>query len=164
MTAAEREDTELVLSELDPFQKDIEAGESESIEARWDFGRVLLTHRAGKKQLPTGLRPEITKEYRLEASEITRRMRLAEKFTTRKQVVDACTRCGGSWRRMIREELTKREAVAPKPWDYRINQRLNMILDDAETDEQRKTLAELLRKALDRVEPNQDVVRMDVAS
>jgi hypothetical protein len=144
------EDTELVLSELDPIQKDIEARESESIEARWDFGRVLLTHRAGKKQLPPGLRSEIAKKYKLEASEITRRMQLAEKFTTREEVVDACARCGRSWRRMIREELTK-SPRQPKetPWAERIRARLGRLVQEAgKSDERHDALVGELRLAL----------------
>jgi len=37
----EQPDIGLFISELDPFDKNIRAGEVESIPDRWDFGRVL---------------------------------------------------------------------------------------------------------------------------
>lgn len=40
-------------------------------------------------------------------SEITRRMQLADKFKTEDKLVDACTRCGASWRQIISKELPK---------------------------------------------------------
>jgi hypothetical protein len=100
-------DHTLVIAELDPHNKAIREDEGRSIKARWEFGRVLLDHRGDNGRLPHGLRAEIKKQYGLEASEITRRMQLAEKFKTEEKLVDACTRWGGSWRRIIREELPK---------------------------------------------------------
>ncbi len=147
-----------IVCELHEIEARIKAGERASVEHRWEFGRALGQRRRGK-QLPKGVRAEITEKFGLEPSEITRRMQLADTFATRDEVVDACARCGGSWRRIIREELSKPETAAkPKPaWDERISKRLNRIIDDAETEEQYKKLAELLRNALERVEPSQEV-------
>ena len=104
-----------IAGELDPIEKRIRKSEGESIADRWKFGRILTEQRKGKKQLPTGLRAEIEERFGLEASEITRRMQLADTFPTREQVVDASTRCGGSWRRVISEVLTKNpRQPAPK--------------------------------------------------
>lgn len=100
-------DNTVVLAELDPHDKSVREDEGRSIEARWEFGQVLMKQRVGK-QLPRGLRADIAEHFHLEASEITRRMQLAEKFATVEEVVDACTRCCGSWRRMIREELIEK--------------------------------------------------------
>lgn len=145
-------DVNLVLSQLDPHHKQISEHEADSIVARWEFGRVLRTHiQEGKKQLPGGLRAEITKKYKLEASEITRRMQLAEKFATRQKVVDASTRCGNSWRRMIREQLptSPRKEKPSKPW----NEQLEDYLDRAMgTPSRRKALAEMLRATLSKLE------------
>jgi hypothetical protein len=148
-----------IVCELHEIETRIRKSEGESVIDRWKFGRVLIALRGGKKQLPRGLREEITEQFGLEASELTRRMKLADTFATCEEVVDACTRCGGSWRRIIREALPKRETAAkPKPtWDERISKRLNRIIDDAETEDELKTLAELFRKALERVEPSQEV-------
>lgn len=112
-------DHTLVIAELDPHNKAIREDEGRSIKARWEFGRVLLDHRGENGRLPHGLRAEIKDQFGLEASEITRRMQLADKFKTEDKLVDACARCGDSWRRMIREELPKtpRKAKAePTTW------------------------------------------------
>lgn len=112
-------ETDLVIAELDPHHKAIRDEEGRSIRARWKFGRVLLDHRGDNGRLPHGLRAEIKKRYGLETSEITRRMQLADTFKTERQLVDACTRCGDSWRRMIRKELPKaprKEQSEPTTW------------------------------------------------
>ena len=103
--------------ELGGIEDRIKAGEGKSVVDRWEFGRALVQRRKGK-QLPKGVRAKITEKFGLEPSEITRRMKLADTFATRDEVVDACTRCGGSWRRIIREELSKRENKPTRaPWD-----------------------------------------------
>jgi hypothetical protein len=146
------DDDNLVLAELNPIQKRIDAAECESIPARWEFGRVLLKHRGEKKQLPRGWRAEIIERFGLESSEITRRMQLAEKFPTVEQVVDACTRCGGSWRRIIREELVKRRGGQGKPqapWAESKNSTADRWLREAGgSDERVDALVALARRML----------------
>ena len=146
-------DVNLVVSQLDPHQKQISEHEANSIIARWEFGRVLRAHiPEGKKQLPEGVRAAITDKYKLEASEITRRMQLAEKFTTEKQVVDACTRCDDSWRRIIREELVKRRdgnSRKETPWIDKQRKLFTRALNEAgESDERHDALVALLQAAL----------------
>lgn len=144
-------DSGLVLAELDPYDKAIREDEGRSIEARWDFGRVLRAQiPVGKKQLPKDLRAQIAEKYKLEASEITRRMQLAEKFKTQEEVVDACTRRGWSWRRMIREELPKSpRGQRETAWEYRAKAKLDKLMGEAgESDERRDELVALLRSAL----------------
>ena len=78
-------------------------------------------------------------------------MQLAQKFTTEDEVSHAWDKYG-SWRRLASEALPKKTAPKPSSWDERISNRLNRIIDDAVTEEQFKTLAELLHKAIKRVE------------
>lgn len=139
---------DLVISELDPFDKSIRASEGESIADRWEFGRILVKHRAGKKQLPRGWRAEITERFGLEASEITRRMQLAEQFQTGPEVVEASTRCGDSWPRLYREELTKsaRKRTKTVAWVDSKNATANKWLREANgSDERHAALVEVAR-------------------
>ena len=146
-------DVNLVVSQLDPHQKQISEHEAGSIIARWEFGRVLRVHiPEGKKQLPVGVRAAVTEKYELEASEITRRMQLAEKFATQEQVVDACTRCGDSWRRIIREELVKRRdgnSRKETPWIDKQRELFTRALNEAgESDERRDEFVAMVRDEL----------------
>src|SRR4051812_5459108 len=142
-------DVEVVLARLKPWQEKICKSETESILDRWEFGRVLLARRGGKKQLPNGDRAKIAEHFRLEASEITRRIQLAERFETEKQVADACTSCGGSWRRIIAEELVKSRSCREVAWVERARRKLDRLMAEAgESDEQHDALMALLRVAL----------------
>lgn len=145
------EDISVMLSELRPWQEKIAASESDSIMHRWEFGKVLVAKRGDKKQLPNGIRADLAARLGLEASEITRRMQLAEKFTTADEVVDACTRHGGAWRRIIREELTKRKVgqTNVSPWGDRVKARLDKLMAEAgESDCRHTELVAVLRAAL----------------
>jgi hypothetical protein len=135
---------------LRQIEERIKTSEGDSIIARWEFGRALLQRRDGK-QLPKGVLAAVVKEHGISRSEIGHRMRFAETFA-RDEVANAVSDFG-SWREIVKA-LSKRETAAkPKPaWDERISKRLNRIIDDAETEEQYTTLAELFKKALDRVE------------
>jgi hypothetical protein len=141
----------LALAELSPIQERIRANEKESIKARWEFGRVLLKQRVDKL-LPRGLRAAVKEQYGLEASEITRRIQLAEKFKTEDKLVDACTRCGDSWRRIIREELVKRPGGQSKKetaWRDSKKATLNRWLQEISgCDEHAEELGALLKGAL----------------
>jgi len=141
-------DADLVVSELDPIQKRIGVSEVESVPERWAFGNVLLKYRVGK-QLPHGMRAGIIERFHLESSEMTRRMQLAYKFSTREEVVDASTRCG-SWRRLIREELTKTPRKRKESaWVERAEARLDKLMREAgESDERHDALVGLLKDAL----------------
>lgn len=145
-------DTELVVSELGPIQKRISENESKSILDRWEFGKRLLQLKGDGKQLPPGLRAEITDKYKLEASEITRRMQLAEKFEAEKQVMDACTSCDGSWRRLIREVLPKtpRKEKVKRSWKDHAGAQIGKLVAEArdDNDERHEALVKLLTDAL----------------
>jgi hypothetical protein len=134
---------------LRQIEERIKTSEGDSVVARWEFGRALVACQVGK-QLLRGHLATVIKDNNISRSEIHRRMQLAKRFETEEEVSRAWATCH-SWRRMSKA-LTKREA-APKPaWDEVINRRLNRIVDDAETEEQLKTLADLFKKALARVE------------
>lgn len=140
---------DLLLAELDPHQKEIETNESASILARWKFGQELRKQiPEGKKQLPKGLREKVAKHYNVEASEITRRMQLARDFDSREKVEAACTKHGGSWRRIIREELVNHREDGPPEvslWVDRAKSRLDKLVREAgESDEQHDELVNLL--------------------
>lgn len=144
-------DLSTILSELQPIQDSIAKSESESILDRWRFGRVLVEIRGDKKQLPNGMRADIAKYFiNVDASEITRRMQLAEKFPTEAEVVHACKKHGGAWRRIISEELVKRrEPKQQSPWAGRAKARLDRMLTEAGEDDARHAeLVELLRTTL----------------
>jgi hypothetical protein len=141
--------------ELRGIEARIKAGEGESVVGRWDFGHALLQRRDGK-QLPTGVLAAAAKERGISRSEIHRRMQFAETFT--KDQVTHAWDTFGSWRRIVSEALSKRQAAPkPKPWDKRISKRIDRIIGDAETEGELKALAELFRKAIERVEPSQEV-------
>lgn len=89
--------------------------------ARWEFGRELRKHiPEGKKQLPKGLREKVAEHYKVEASEITRRLQLAREFDSREKVEAACTKHGNSWRQIIANELIKSRASRDVAWDDRV--------------------------------------------
>ena len=141
---------ETVLDALKPIQEKISKSESESILDRWEFGNLLVAKRGDKKQLPNGMRADIADHFNLEASEITRRMQLAEKFKTHEQVMDACNKYGGAWRRLIREELVKRrEAEKRSPWGALAQARVDrLVKESGESDGRHDELVVLLKAAL----------------
>ncbi len=112
-------DTATTIADLDPLQKEKAEREADSIEARWKFGHILLRKRVGK-QLPNGMRQEIAEHFGLEASEITRRMQLANKFDSRDELMAACTKHGGSWRQIIANELITSRRSRDIAWSNRV--------------------------------------------
>lgn len=137
-----------MLLELGDIQQRIAKSETDSIMARWEFGQVLVKQRLGK-QLPRGVRDQVKDVFSLESSEITRRMKLAETFSSRKQLEAACERCGGSWRRMIREELTKAARQTDDvAWGERMKWRLDKIKQEATDAGHQDELIALLESTL----------------
>jgi hypothetical protein len=143
--------------DLRRIEKLIKDGEGDRVLNRWEFGHALLQRRVGK-QLPKGVVASVVKEHGLSRSEIHRRMQLAETFASKDEVSHAWDTFG-SWRRIVSEALPKREAAdrARPAWDERMHRRIERIIDDAETEDQLKTLAELLHKAIERLESSQEV-------
>lgn len=142
------DDNAIHVSELEPIHKRIVGSETDSIAERWEFGRVLVGLRVGK-QLPKGLRAKVTEEFGLEASEITRRMQIAERYTSREEVVDACTTYGGSWRRIIRHELAGDRPAVDESWAARAQARVDRLVAEAAGSNERRTeLVALLENAV----------------
>jgi hypothetical protein len=142
---------ETVISDLAPIQERITGHETKSIEARWEFGGRLLEMRVGK-QLPRGLRADVTRRFDIENSEITRRMKLAEKFKTVEEVIGACEKYGGAWREIIRQELTEAAQQVPSTWGKRAELRLHKLVEEAGNDRAlRGELAKVLQAALDKL-------------
>ena len=126
--------------ELRGIEDRIKAGEGKSVVDRWEFGHVLVLRRDGK-QLPKGMLAELVNEHGISRSEIHRRMQFAE--TSHQVEVPHVWDKFGSWREIVKA-LPKRETKPkPKPWDERISKRIDRIIDDAETEDQHETLAEL---------------------
>ncbi|PQM53122.1 hypothetical protein C5U48_05695 [Mycolicibacter virginiensis] len=137
-----------MLFALGHIQQRIAESETGSIKARWEFGQELVRQRLGK-QLPHGLRSQIREAFGLESSEITRRMQLAEKFSSPEELKAVCERCGGSWRRIIREELTKAARLPDEiAWRDRMKWRLDKIKQEAADAGHQGELVELLESTL----------------
>jgi hypothetical protein len=143
------DDNAIHIETLRPIQSKIVRSETDSILERWEFGQLLRTFKIGK-QLPKGLRAKVTAEFGLEASEITRRMQLAERYGTRQEVEHACTTYGGSWRRIIRQELAKQpQAAADSGWGMRAKERVQRLVAEAVAlPERREELVGMLEEAL----------------
>lgn len=143
------DDNAIRIETLRPINDKITASETDSITERWEFGRALVEARVGK-QLPKGLRASMAEQFGLEASEITRRMQLAERYATQAEVVDACTTYGGSWRQIIRKELVKKpQSEADDSWEKRAEIRVDRLVAEAVGMSGRQDyLARMLEKAL----------------
>lgn len=86
-----------LLKQLVGIQKTLDAGDGETVEQRWKFGRLLLEHRRDRERLPKGLLNDVAKQTgRDEAQwpafhrECQRRMQLAEKYQDVKIMRHAC--------------------------------------------------------------------------
>jgi hypothetical protein len=86
--------------------------EGDSIHARWEFGKTLLEHRQGNKQLPNGLLAEVVKTHKISKREVGYRMQFAEKFATETEVCNAL-QTHKSWRRIVSKALPA--TPPPKP-------------------------------------------------
>jgi hypothetical protein len=67
-------------AELKQIEKRIETRDAEGVPDRWESGRILLRLRGGRKQLPHGLADQLVKSLGIHRSELTARMKFAEKF------------------------------------------------------------------------------------
>lgn len=151
-------DLQMVVDELRDIEKRVTTAEGDSVIARWEFGRKLLEKRKeGKKQLPNGLRAQLTRDFGLEGSEITRRIKLAEKFATVEEVERACLTCNWSWRRVIREVLPDQAKVLSgadddAAWVIRAEKRVAKLLEESgQSDTRHDALVGILSRALNSV-------------
>ncbi len=87
----------------------IDSSEADGIEARWQFGKLLLRERVGK-QLPKGRLDAIVAATGKSRSELQYRMQFAELCPTRDKVSNALDTCG-SWRDIVQGLSGNSESV-----------------------------------------------------
>jgi hypothetical protein len=106
--------------------------DGEGLRARWESGRYMLTLRKGK-QLPNGLRDLLAKELGIGGSELTDRMKFAEKYPSEQEVTDAIGKFK-SWYAITQQALTDtpREALHD-PRGVRGGRARRRIPDDSES-------------------------------
>ena len=75
-------DLDEVLEELILRDKRIDAAESEGMRERWEFGKILLRLRGGKKRLPDGALVKLAAATGKSRRELKYRMQFAQEFPT----------------------------------------------------------------------------------
>ena len=118
------------------IDKRIDENESDALRARWEFGREMLTARDGKGRLPDGYLTQLVERTGKGRSELSCRVRFAERFPTETELCDAITQFG-SWFQITRNLKAEKDAadnvpveppppiegkfstfVADPPWQY----------------------------------------------
>lgn len=115
---------------LKKLSERIAGNEADSIQARWEFGRVLLQHRVGK-QLPNGMLNEVVKTHRISQREVGYRMQFAGKFSTEEAVCSALQTYGTSWRRITTKALPKDPPKPKSRFATLFDRRLRRMMRDA---------------------------------
>lgn len=166
--AAEAGDLQMVIeglakleNEIAEFETKIAEFDGMSVVSRWESGRILLQKctrdAADRRMLPKELRQRLNAEpFNLNATEISRRMTLADRFATQEDVLHACKK-RGSWRQIIAHELTSHksepEAVSDDDaWAERAEKRVAKLLEESgQSDARRDALVGILARALNGV-------------
>jgi hypothetical protein len=91
------------------IDKRIDAAEAEGITERWEFGRLMLAAREGKKRLPNGYLAELVSRTGKSQRELSYRIQFAERYPTEAELRNAL-RDYSSWHDMV-------EHLAAKPED-----------------------------------------------
>jgi hypothetical protein len=102
-------------NDLRKIEERIKDVESTGIKARWESGRHLIALRKGK-QLPKGVLDEAAGALGVSRTELTKRMKLYDRFPSEIEVRNAITKFP-SWYSMVKDGLTvkKREKKPPVP-------------------------------------------------
>ncbi|OBF43916.1 hypothetical protein A5787_14275 [Mycobacterium sp. 852002-50816_SCH5313054-b] len=116
---------------LKELSERISNNEADSIEARWEFGRVLLKQRGRNKQLPDGVLKEVVKTHGISRREVQYRMKFADKFTTEDEVRNALHTYGGSWRRICSKALPAEPKKPKSKFAEKFSRRLARMVNDA---------------------------------
>lgn len=103
----------LGLERLARLDQAVDVAEGEGLRARWEFGRDLLGHRAGKK-LPTGLLDEVVDRTGKSRSELQCRIRFAERFPDEVSLCNAVAQFG-SWHAVVNDALSTTRDLTPVP-------------------------------------------------
>jgi hypothetical protein len=138
--------------ELDRLEQKIRSSDDDGIRARWAFGKHLLGLRVGK-QLPRGVLDAHCKTHGVSRSELSARMKFAEKYPTADEVSTAVGSCR-TWT-AIRKTLTDKPDAAQQPKRDEVRRWLDRLEAlDAEpfTPEERKALADTFRKTAARID------------
>ncbi|BBZ41139.1 hypothetical protein [Mycobacterium conspicuum] len=117
---------------LKELSERIAGNEADSIQARWEFGRVLRQRRDGKKQLPPGVMAEVVKTHGISQREANYRMKFADKFTTEDEVRNALQTYGSSWRSIVSKALPAEPPKPKSPLAAKISRRLYRMAKDAQ--------------------------------
>jgi hypothetical protein len=95
---------------LQVIDKRIDTSEADGIRDRWEFGRVMLAARAGKKRLPNGYLAELVRRTGKSQTELSNRLRCAEMFPTEAELSNALESYP-SWHELVENLYAKREEV-----------------------------------------------------
>lgn len=82
------------------IDKRIDAAEAEGIRERWEFGRIMLAARGGKKRLPNGYLAELVERTGKSQTELSNRIRFAEAYPTEAELSIALESCE-SWHEIV---------------------------------------------------------------
>jgi hypothetical protein len=89
----------------------IHHNEGDSIRARWECGSLLRSHKRGK-QLPKGLRVLLRDTLKIAPSEITSRMKLADRYSTADKLATAVARFP-TWTALRKSLVTPKGKASP---------------------------------------------------
>lgn len=104
---------DLGITRLVHLDAEVDQGEGDALQARWKFGRELLSQRKGK-QLPNGLLAALVERTGKSRSEIQYRVQFAERFPTEAEVSNALDTFK-SWRDLVRDALPEDPKLTPVP-------------------------------------------------
>jgi hypothetical protein len=88
--------------ELKRLEKEIRKSDDGGLHLRWESGREMLRLRGGKR-LPNGYLRNMEKAFKVHRSELTSRMKFAEKFPTEEQLTTVSSK---SWFEIRQKVLT----------------------------------------------------------
>jgi hypothetical protein len=91
------------------IEERIDTAEHNGIEARWEFGRWMLSHvPEGRVKLPTGFLDRLREATGQSRAELKNRRQFAEQFPTRAALAHALANCS-SWYQIVNEVLGRRQ-------------------------------------------------------
>lgn len=98
------------------LDKRIDASEAETIRDRWEFGRLMLAAREGKKRLPNGYLAALIERTGKSQSELSYRVRFAQAYPTEVELSNVLE-SHSSWHELVESlygqpKMTREEAEA----------------------------------------------------
>jgi hypothetical protein len=139
------------MADLLRLEQDVTTTDDAGVRARWHSGRYMLTMRGGKKQLPRGMRAELALALKVAKTELTDRMKLAERCQTEEQLSEVIGQYR-TWYAITHQYLPdKSRATARKSAAVRMAERLESFDYDALNDEEDGLMRKALTIALKRM-------------